>query len=340
MQAGIRCSTSQFRESGDELSHVPVVRAGTVLLELAQVFARHETNHVLVQDSDGGLLGIVSADDLQEAMRTFSGSDASAWHHRVVESLISVTLELRSGDCSNQTTATHLPAASDNDCISVRDGADLVALMTNEDVLLSWNRLEPALARVATDALTSLPTRAHFERRLQEEWQRAARLGLTLGLLIIDVDHFKEINDRFGHLRGDMVLATVAQCCQKQLRSYDLVARFAGDEFVALTCGCGVDDIDLPIHRLQQAIRSLELKFNDQPVPASLSIGASVVCSGLENLSAEELLDAADQCLYESKRSGRDRAHRVELFGDGTIGEPVRVDSDRHHSGSQFTAAE
>jgi diguanylate cyclase len=199
--------------------------------------------------------------------------------------------------------------------------------MTNEDVLLSWNRLEPALARAAMDALTSLPNRAHFERRFQEEWQRASRLGLTLGLLMIDVDHFKQVNDTFGHLRGDMVLAAVAQCCQKQLRSYDLVARFAGDEFVAVTCGCSVEDIDLPIRRLQDSIRSLNLQFDGNHVPTSLSIGASVVCSGLNNLKAEELLESADQCLYLAKRSGRNRAYRVELSGDGTSGTPTRVDT-------------
>jgi diguanylate cyclase (GGDEF)-like protein len=249
----IKGSVSQLRDTGEDLPQVPIVPAGTVLVELAQVFARHETQHVLVQEAAGGLLGIVSADDLQNAMRTTSDSGMTAWHHRTVESLISVTLELE--DANSRKPSKNTPrSASDQDCVSIRDGADLLALMTNEDVLLSWNRLEPALARAAMDALTSLPNRAHFERRFQEEWQRASRLGLTLGLLMIDVDHFKQVNDTFGHLRGDMVLAAVAQCCQKQLRSYDLVARFAGDEFVAVTCGCSVEDIDLPIRRLQDSI--------------------------------------------------------------------------------------
>ena len=326
MDSRISGSASQLRDTGAELGQVPIVPTGTVLVDLAQVFARHETQHVLVQESSGGLLGIVSAEELQNAMRTASETELTAWHHRTVESLISVTLEI-------EETSTQ-PRPADNrqstielDCVSIRDGADLLALMTNEDVLLSWNRLEPALARAATDALTSLPNRAHFERRFQEEWQRASRLGLTLGLLIIDVDHFKQVNDTFGHLRGDMVLAAVAQCCQKQLRSYDLVARFAGDEFVAVTCGCSLEDIDLPIRRLQESIRSLDLRFNDEHVPTSLSIGASVVCSGLDQLNADDLLESADQCLYRAKRSGRNRAYRVELFGDGTSGTPTRVDA-------------
>ena len=248
MTSRITGSASQLHDSAEELAQVPIVPAGTVLVELAQLFARHETQHVLVQDTSGGLLGIVSANDLQNAMRTTADSGLAAWHHRSVESLISVTLELGDSASPKLPQPNH-KSASEQDCVSIRDGADLVALMTDEDVLLSWNRLEPALARAATDALTSLPNRSHFDRRFQEEWQRAARLGLTLGLLIVDVDHFKQVNDTFGHLRGDMVLAAVAQCCQKQLRSYDLVARFAGDEFVAVTCGCSVDDCRIPSAR-------------------------------------------------------------------------------------------
>ncbi|NQV24503.1 MAG: diguanylate cyclase [Rhodopirellula sp.] len=331
MDSRITGSASQLRDTGSELAQVPIVPAGTVLVELAQVFAKHETQHVLVQETSGGLLGIVSAGDLQNAMRTTSDSGMTAWHHRTVESLISVTLELEENAGRKRPEKDRkqedCKQVVEQDCVSIRDGADLLALMTNEDVLLSWNRLEPALARAATDALTSLPNRTHFERRFQEEWQRATRLGLTLGLLIIDIDHFKQVNDTFGHLRGDMVLAAVAQCCQKQLRSYDLVARFAGDEFVAVTCGCSVEDIDLPIRRLQDSIRSLNLQFNGEHVPTTLSIGASVVCSGLDELKAEDLLESADQCLYLAKRNGRNRAYRVELFGDGTSGSPTRVDA-------------
>jgi diguanylate cyclase (GGDEF)-like protein len=330
MDSRISGSASQLRDTGAELGQVPIVPTGTVLVDLAQVFASHETQHVLVQEPSGGLLGIVSADDLQNAMRTTSESGLTAWHHRTVESLISVTIDLDETSTPDQPAEFRKPT-SELDCVSIRDGADLLALMTNEDVLLSWNRLEPALARAATDALTSLPNRAHFERRFQEEWQRASRLGLMLGLLIIDVDHFKQVNDTFGHLRGDMVLAAVAQCCQKQLRSYDLVARFAGDEFVAVTCGCSVEDIDLPIRRLQDSIRSLDLQFNGKHVPTSLSVGASVVCSELEQLAADDLLESADQCLYRAKRSGRNRAYRVELFGDGTSGTPTRVDTAPLH---------
>lgn len=314
----------ESRVAGQETAPVtvPVVSKGSQLIDLAQVFARHECRHVLVQDDDGSLIGIISSDNFREAIRDFDDV-AATWHQRVVESLISVPLEAR------ETAGPRKPCQPRQqriDCVEVHEGSDLVALLTSEDVLLSWNRLEPALEQVATDTLTSLPNRAHFERRFQQEWQRAERLGLTLGVLIVDVDNFKQINDSFGHLRGDLILAAVAECCQKQLRSYDVIARFAGDEFVALTCGCGVDDIDLPIHRLLQATRNLNLRFDGQPIQASLSIGAAVVRHGLDRLTPEALLDAADRCLYTAKHSGRDRAFRVELSADGSVSEASRVD--------------
>lgn len=324
MSTPIRFTHSQLHDSSMTAGQVPVVATGTLLIDLTDIFVEHECRHVLVQDDDESLVGIVSVEDLNHAMRGLDDAGDDVWHHRTVESLLSVTLETDTAIPS----AIHASSDDDSliDCISVREGDDLLALMTSQDVLLSWNRLEPALARAATDALTRLPNRAHFERRFKEEWERASRLNLTLGLLVIDVDNFKGVNDRFGHLRGDLVLASVAQCCQRCLRSYDLVARFAGDEFVAVTCGCSPEDLDLPISRLQSAVRKLGLSFNDETVPTSLSIGASVVCSGLDNLKPDDLLDAADKCVYEAKHRGRDRAYRVELFGNGTVSPVVRVD--------------
>lgn len=211
------------------------------------------------------------------------------------------------------------------DFVSVSDGENLVALVSNDDVLFSWNRLEPALSSAATDPLTRLPNRTHFERRFHEEWHRASRLGFSLGLLIVDVDRFKEINDSFGHLRGDMALAAIAECCQRQLRSYDIVARYAGDEFVALTTGCQPEDIDLPIRRLQQAARDLQLESKGSPIPVSLSIGAAVLSPCPGELQPDMLFDAADHCLYLAKKSGRDRAFRTQMSADGVTQDPIPV---------------
>ena len=329
MSKPIRFTESRLHDTRLTAGQVPAVTTGTLLVDVTDVFLEHECRHLLVQDNDGILIGIVSVDDLNQAMRGAEDDAAAHWHHRTVESLLAVTLEAEGAESDAPSRIVNQPVEESlKQCISVREGDDLLALMTSQDVLLSWTRLEPALARAATDALTRLPNRAHFERRFKEEWERVTRLNLTLGLLIIDVDNFKDINDRFGHLRGDLVLASVSQCCRRCLRSYDLVARFAGDEFIAVTCGCSLTDLDLPIRRLQTAIRALELSFNDERVPTSLSIGAAVVSSGLDGLQPNDLLDAADACVYETKHRGRDRAYRVELFGNGTTSPAIRVDAE------------
>lgn len=322
MTGRLHCTPGTLHEHRGETAFVPIVRAGTPLIDVTQLMAGEESRQVLVQNADGGLLGIVTAEDIQNAIRDHEGH-GSGWHHRCVESLLHLTLVETASDSCEVRTPTANPA-----CVSVRDGVDLVAVLTEEDVLLSWARLSPALQRTSLDPLTQLPNRAWFERRFQEEWQRASRQGTSLGLLIIDVDHFKQINDQFGHPRGDLVLASVAACCQRQLRTYDVIARYAGDEFIALTSGCSVRDIELPVRRLHQATRELDLEFSGQTIPVTLSIGAAVITDASGPLTAASLIEAADQSLYFAKRQGRDRAFRTELLPDGSIRPPQRVDAE------------
>ena len=352
-------SARQLRSFHERTVEAPLVRRDCLLVELAEVFARHQTQHVLVEGEPDEIIGIVSEDDLRNAMREFSDKNSKAWHQRSVESLLAVTFEAdnanRRDDPAPQNTVSELlsrderqelPTQDPLDFVSISDGENLIALVSSEDVLLSWNRLEPALSNAAADPLTRLPNRTHFERRFHEEWHRADRLGLSLGLLIIDVDAFKEVNDSFGHLRGDMVLAAIAGCCESQLRSYDLVARYAGDEFVALTCGCRPDEIDLPIRRLQEAVQNLNLNSNGVPIPVTLSIGAAVLTSGRNDLRPDSLFDTADHCLYLAKKSGRNCAFRAELSADGAVSEPVCVvtqlerTEDQKASGQHSLAAD
>lgn len=318
---------STLTQHGPHQGTLPAIPAGTPLVELASLFARHDCHYTLVHNDRGRLIGAVSAADLQAAMRQDYDEHTAAWHQRTVESLLRVVIDTESVPADNPSGAVPHGKALPEPCLSVRQGSRLVGVMTQNDLLLSWNHLEPALASASLDALTQLPNRAHFERRLAEEWQRAARLNLTLGLILIDVDHFKEINDTHGHPVGDRVLAAVADCCQRQLRTYDLVARYAGDEFVALTCGCHVDDIDLPIRRLQDSIRSVAIRAGGQPVDIRLSIGAAVCGPELTGVMPQTLVQAADQCLYAAKRSGRNRSLRTEILADGALSEFVPVEA-------------
>lgn len=320
MSRGMHFQSGRIRVSGETQS-VPVIAGSATLLELAQTFASFLCPFVLAKNETGALIGVVSLSDFQQAIRTGSDDMGTAWHSRTVSSILKVVLH----EPQPSASATQSSQPTELECVSVTEAGQLVAVMTNDDVLFSWNRLEPTLVRAAVDELTSLPNRAHFERRLEEEWQRAARQGLSLGVILIDVDHFKQINDQYGHLRGDAVLAAVAQCCQRQLRSYDVVARFAGDEFIALTSGCCADDFETPIHRLQQSVHELSVSVGAEDIVPTLSVGAALATSGLERLTPNQLIEAADQCLYLAKRRGRDRGFRTVLNADGSTDRPLEV---------------
>ncbi|MEY2689426.1 MAG: hypothetical protein RL375_3625 [Pseudomonadota bacterium] len=163
-----------------------------------------------------------------------------------------------------------------------------------------------------TDGLTGLANRRHFDRRLQEEWQRSARHGVPLALLMIDVDHFKRYNDRHGHLCGDDCLRTVAQAllgCAR--RASDLVARYGGEEFAVLMPHASVEEAQAQAQRCIDTLAAAALTHGDSPVApvVTLSIGVAHVEPGFDAAACPtSLLQQADLALYRAKHAGRDCA--------------------------------
>ncbi|HEX6764909.1 MAG TPA: diguanylate cyclase [Polyangiaceae bacterium] len=160
-----------------------------------------------------------------------------------------------------------------------------------------------------TDPLTGVPNRRDLERRLREELDRADRANEPLGCLMIDVDRFKLINDQFGHGAGDAILAEVASALQASLRSFDFVARYGGDEFVALLPGATLEGARQVAEALCDVISTLTLTLgaDKNAVHVSISVGAVSNDPGSQE-DAAFLLDRADAALLEAKRDGRNRA--------------------------------
>jgi diguanylate cyclase (GGDEF)-like protein len=160
-----------------------------------------------------------------------------------------------------------------------------------------------------TDGLTGLANRRHFDRRLQEEWQRSARHGVPLALLMIDVDHFKRYNDHHGHLCGDDCLREVAQAllgCAR--RSSDLVARYGGEEFAILMPHATIEEAQAQAQRCIDTMAIAALTHGDSPVApvVTLSIGVAHVEPGFDaTVSPMRLLQQADLALYRAKHAGR-----------------------------------
>ncbi|CDL01115.1 Response regulator receiver modulated diguanylate cyclase [Magnetospirillum gryphiswaldense MSR-1 v2] len=158
-------------------------------------------------------------------------------------------------------------------------------------------------AAATTDYLTGIPNRRSFFERAQPLLAAAQRGQAEVAVALIDLDHFKSINDSHGHETGDTALATVARLLVAECRQTDLVARFGGEEFCVLAFNLAGESRDAYFERLRSRISDLNLDFNGQPITLSASIGVSSnVQLGLDGMIAE-----ADQQLYRAKQEGRNR---------------------------------
>ncbi len=166
--------------------------------------------------------------------------------------------------------------------------------------------VEYELIRLATvDALTGLPNRRHFLDRAERELNRAQRRDIPLSVIYLDIDHFKAVNDRFGHGVGDAVLQTVAGALNGSLRPYDVVGRLGGEEFAVLLPNAALEAAKTVSQRILERVRTQETPTGDgDPVRVTISGG---VAQFRPDESIEAALARADAALYEAKRGGRDQ---------------------------------
>jgi two-component system, cell cycle response regulator len=155
------------------------------------------------------------------------------------------------------------------------------------------------------DALTGSWNRGEILEMLRRELERGARSKTTTGILMLDIDHFKAINDTYGHLTGDAVLREVTHRISKAVRSYDSVGRYGGEEFVIVLPGCSREQVDLGAERVRAAVDNGPVRVNESQIAVTVSIGAAVTTHGA--ISEKEMLAAADVALYQAKNIGRNR---------------------------------
>ncbi len=162
-----------------------------------------------------------------------------------------------------------------------------------------------ALQSTYTDPLTGVYNRAALHSGFQREWKLARRQDLPLSILVLDIDHFKKINDSYGHAAGDEVLVKIADCLRKTVRSSDMIFRYGGEEFVILLSNTHPKGAELLAERLRLAIRSIDCRDIAQGLRITASIGVATLNPVEE--TAEQLLKRADEALYQAKRQGRDQ---------------------------------
>lgn len=168
-------------------------------------------------------------------------------------------------------------------------------------------RDQQRLSKLATqDPLTGLYNRRGFYGYIRQWTSYATRYGHPLSVLLVDVDKFKTVNDRFGHPAGDEALRTVATALRGAVRTSDIVGRYGGDEFAILAPQTDSDELVQLMDRVLEAIRGTQLDFGATKSGVTVSVGGSFVSDGV-SVTPEQLLAAADQALYEAKAAGRDR---------------------------------
>ena len=165
-----------------------------------------------------------------------------------------------------------------------------------------------------TDALTHLHNRRQLDLRLEEEWHRGMRHQMPLTLLMLDIDHFKQYNDSYGHIQGDQCLTQVAGVIEKSLeRPSDFAARYGGEEFSILLPETPMDGGIQIAQRVMESVRALQIEHQSSTAASyvTISVGiASIIPDA--NTTKHELIDAADKNLYLAKESGRDRSEPAE----------------------------
>lgn len=170
------------------------------------------------------------------------------------------------------------------------------------------NKLKFALDHAAHDALTGLFNRRYFERRLREEVAHAKRHKRPFSIVMLDLDHFKLVNDTYGHEDGDRVLRHIAEVVQAQLREDDVPCRYGGEEFVLLLRGTTGPAARSVANRLRANLAAKPIELGPKNEPRHITFSAGVAAADERNAyNADEIISRADQALYRAKRAGRNR---------------------------------
>ncbi|MGF1590460.1 MAG: diguanylate cyclase [Pleurocapsa sp.] len=191
---------------------------------------------------------------------------------------------------------------------SIKDLAETVA----QNIAMSFANLklqEKLRYQSLRDPLTGLYNRRYLQECLTKEIDRSQRKQQFIGIIMIDIDHFKRFNDVYGHSAGDLVLKEVGQYLLSQTRQYDLACRFGGEELVIVMPEASIEDTILRAEEVRSGVKQLKLEYQGQKLE-SISVSIGVSCFPDDSIDVDGLIQAADTALYEAKKQGRDCVRR------------------------------
>ena len=268
----------------------------TTLRDTARTLLEHKIGALVVLDQSDRLLGIVSERDLIPLIADFSEESVAAPVSSVMTRNVitcaptdDVALVLRLMETKG---FRHMP---------VVENGRLLTMLSIRALTAAYEYLQ---VEANTDALTSVSTRRSFLRMLRREFDTALKWGEPISLAMLDIDHFKQVNDTFGHDAGDRVLRDVSALLIEQFRSVDLIGRLGGEEFALAFPKTGNAGARTACERIRTSVRDAAFKVNGSTVRVTVSIGLATRTS--ETLTDVALLKQADTLLYEAKVTGRD----------------------------------
>ncbi|MBN2246157.1 MAG: diguanylate cyclase [Candidatus Aminicenantes bacterium] len=179
-----------------------------------------------------------------------------------------------------------------------------IRLQKGEKIIL---REDARIKSASVDSLTQLWNRKKILDLLEEELERGERSEQPVGVFMVDIDHFKKMNDSYGHIIGDKILSEVASRLKRPLRKYDKVGRYGGDEFLVIVTHLGSEYIKRLAQRMIESISEQNFLVDNHELKINVSIGG-ISSEDLPNATGEKLIEASDSALLTAKRSGRNRA--------------------------------
>ncbi|MGE0109073.1 MAG: diguanylate cyclase [Bdellovibrionales bacterium] len=189
--------------------------------------------------------------------------------------------------------------------IKMEYGGEPATLFSMNDISARKKLEEELFHQANTDALTGLSNRRHFIFQAEQEIRRAKRFNRELSVIMMDLDHFKKVNDEFGHAIGDIVLATLAKASLESLRASDIIGRVGGEEFAVLLPETGLTAAQEVAERILQHVQETPIKAGRKTVHCTTSLGVAHMT--IKDKSIDDILVRADKALYKAKETGRNR---------------------------------
>lgn len=264
----------------------------------AQLLLEHRLGALVVIDDDKEMIGIVSERDL---ISVVASTDPLAAGNQLVSEVMTKSVVSCSPEdevafvlrLMNDHSFRHMPVLEDR---------KLVGMLSIRELTKAYDLLQ---IEANTDPLTQVSNRRPFLKTLETSFQSAVKTGRPLSVAMLDVDHFKRINDTYGHDAGDKVLQKLSRMLISEFRTIDFVGRLGGEEFALVFPETDLSGAFIACERLRKNVMQQEIKVDDHNIRLTVSVGLSTL--GADIVDGASLLKQADELLYAAKRKGRNQ---------------------------------